>query len=311
MPTHHLIYWKSIALLFGVLICSESSAQRFILPPSDTDLIGEIRSVKAQNEDTLLDIARRFDIGQEEILLANPDVDRWIPGGNQSVILPMRYILPDADRTGIVLNVAEMRLYFYPSSELATEVQSYPVSIGRMDWSTPLGVTKVSAKTTKPSWRPPESIRAEASAQGDYLPEVIPPGPNNPLGNFAMRLAIPGYLIHSTNKPYGVGMRVTHGCIRMYPEDIAGLFPQIPVGTPVRIVNQAIKLGWLVDTLFIEIHPPLEEFANKVDEKNAAMDLVNAKWQQRPFKLDVQALNQAIAKRSGMPVAIAKITNKP
>jgi L,D-transpeptidase ErfK/SrfK len=313
MSDRHPAYWKSIALLFGVLNFTESMAQRFILPPADTDLIGDIRSVKAQNEDTLLDIARRFDIGQEEILLANPDVDRWIPGGNQSVTLPMRYILPDVDRTGIVLNVAEMRLYYYPavSKERASEVQSYPVSIGRMDWSTPLGMTKVSAKTTNPSWRPPESIRAEALAQGEPLPEVIPPGPDNPLGNFAMRLAIPGYLIHSTNKPYGVGMRVTHGCIRMYPEDIASLYPQIPVGTPVRIVNQAIKLGWLVDTLFIEIHPPLEEYANKVDAKNAAMDLVNAKWRQRPFKLDVQALNQAIDKRSGMPVAIAKITNTP
>lgn len=294
-----------------MLLASETQAYTFILPPPDIDLVGEIRTTEARHEDTLLDIARRFDIGQEEILLANPDLDRWIPGEKKSVTLPTRYVLPDAERSGIVLNIAEMRLYYYPPNEpdRSTDVQTYPVSIGRMDWSTPQGKTQISAKTTSPSWRPPKSIRDEAAARGEYLPEIIPPGPDNPLGDLALRLAIPGYLIHSTNKPYGVGMRVTHGCIRMYPEDIARLFPQIPVGTSVEIVNQPIKLGWLLDTLFIEIHPPLEEYANETEARNTAMDKVNAMWDRRPFKLDTPALKKALQEHSGMPVAIGTAVN--
>lgn len=296
-----------------MLFISVSVGQTFILPPSDIDLIGKVQTTNATREDTLLDIARRFDIGQEEILLANPAADRWLPDENHPVILPTRYILPHAERSGIVLNVPEMRMYYYPPIEPGqpAEVQTYPVSIGRMDWQTPLGMTKVAAKTTQPSWRPPESIRTEAANRGEYLPEVIPPGPDNPLGNFALRLAIPGYLIHSTNKPYGVGMRVTHGCIRMYPEDISGLFPQVPVGTPVQIVNQPIKLGWLLDTLYIEIHPPIDAYSNKTAARNAVMDQVNRVWQKRPFKLDTPALKKAIAEHSGIPVAIARANSEP
>ena len=298
-------------LLLGTLVFSQSPAESFILPPADIDLVGKIQTTTASQEDTLLDIARRFDIGQEEILLANPDADRWMPGDNHPVVLPTRYILPETRRTGIVLNVTEMRMYYYPPVKpgQVAEVQTYPVSIGRMDWSTPLGTTTVSAKTTSPSWRPPESIRKEAASRGENLPEIIPPGPDNPLGNYALRLAIPGYLIHSTNKPYGVGMQVTHGCVRMYPEDIARLFPQIPVGTEVQIVNQPVKLGWLLDSLYIEIHPPLEEYASKTVAGNAVMDRVNAMWQKRPFILDTPALNKAIAERSGIPVAIAQARN--
>jgi L,D-transpeptidase ErfK/SrfK len=174
-----------------------------------------------------------------------------------------------------------------------------------MDWTTPLGVTRVVAKTRNPDWHPPESIREEAAARGDPLPEVIPSGPNNPLGDYALRLAVPGYLIHSTNKPYGVGMRVTHGCVRMYPEDIEVLFPEVPVGTPVQIVNQPVKVGWLGDTLFIEVHPPLEEERSSTDLKAAAMDLVNREWERRPFVLDGGAFNRALSEATGIPVAIA------
>ncbi len=283
-------------------------AEAFIRPPADVDLIGEIRRVKARHEDTLLDIARRFDVGQEEILLANPGIDRWIPGEDRTVTLPTRYILPKAERTGVVLNVAEMRLYYFPpqNPELPDRIFSYPVSIGRMDWSTPLGKTRISSKTRHPSWRPPASIREAAAEKGEYLPEIIPPGPDNPLGDYALRLAIPGYLIHSTNKPYGVGMRVSHGCVRMYPEDIAQLFPEVPVGTPVRIVNQPVKIGWLADTLYIEVHPPLDEEKNQASALDRAMDLVNAAWYKRPFRLDAAALKKAVREHSGMPVAIAQ-----
>ena len=236
-------------------------AERFALPSHLDEVVGGMVTVAASREETLLDIARRFDVGQEEILMANPSVDRWLPVEGAEVVLPAVYVLPRTPRTGLVLNVPEMRLYFYPPREPGQQavVHTFPVSIGRMDWSTPLGHTRVVQKTENPSWHPPKSIIAERLSNGRPPPEVIPPGPDNPLGRFALRLGLPGYLIHSTNKPYGVGMRVTHGCVRMYPEDIEFLYPLVTVGTPVVILNEPVKVGWLGDTLFVEIHPPLEE----------------------------------------------------
>ena len=236
-------------------------AATFELPPAEFDLFGAVQFVEAAQEETLLDIARRHDIGQEEILRANPAVDRWLPGAGARVVLPSRYVLPNAPHRGLILNLPEMRLYYFPEPgpDQRREVQTYPVSIGRMEWSTPLGETKLVSKQRNPSWRPPPSIRAEHAADGDPLPHVVPPGPDNPLGAYAMRLGIPGYLIHSTNKSYGVGMRVSHGCIRMLPEDIDLLFPQVPVGTAVRIINQPAKAGWHGGDLYLEVHPPLEE----------------------------------------------------
>ncbi len=290
------------------LVPAVVQAETLIRPPLDVDLIGQVRHVVARPEDTLLDIARRHDIGQDEILHANPDVDRWLPTAGAEVVLPARHILPAARREGLILNVAEMRLYYFPPAKAgeAETVQTYPVSVGRMDWDTPQGTTRVVAKTRNPSWRPPESIKREHAADGDPLPDVVPAGPDNPLGKFAMRLGLPGYLIHSTNKPYGVGMRVTHGCVRMYPEDIERLFPQVPVNTPVQIVNQPVKVGWLGASLFIEIHPPLEEDRDKTNLMALAMDLINRERARRAFVLDGGALNQAIKNQNGMPVAIGQ-----
>ncbi len=283
-------------------------AETLIRPPLDVDLIGQVRYVEAQPEDTLLDIARRHDIGQDEILHANPQVDRWLPRAGTQVVLPARHILPLAKREGLILNVAEMRLYYFPPSQAGETdvVQTYPVSVGRMDWDTPQGTTRIVAKTRNPSWRPPESIKQEHAADGDPLPDVVPAGPDNPLGKYAMRLGLPGYLIHSTNKPFGVGMRVTHGCVRMYPEDIERLFPQVPVNTPVQIVNQPVKVGWLGATLFIEIHPPLEEDREKINLMARAMDLINKERARRPFALDGAALNRAIKSQDGMPAPIGQ-----
>jgi L,D-transpeptidase ErfK/SrfK len=175
-------------------------------------------------------------------------------------------LLPRGARTGIVVNVAELRVYYFPDGPQAMDaatglrrVYTYPISIGRMDWSTPLGRTTVTSKVKNPSWTPPESIRIEHAARGDILPAVVPAGPDNPLGAHAMRLGFPSYLIHGTNKPSGIGMRVTHGCIRMFPEDVEALFGMVPIGTPVYIVNQPYKVGWGPGGLYLEAHPPLEE----------------------------------------------------
>jgi len=251
---------RFVSLLAFVLALAgpEVRAAEYVLP-QDHDVVGEVQRITARHEDTFVRIARRYGVGFEELKLANPGVDAWLPGEGTEIVVPTRFVLPRAPREGIVVNVAELRLYYYPKDEPG-KVYTYPISIGRMDWSTPLGRTTITAKTENPSWYPPESIRKEHAERGDILPRVVPPGPDNPLGKHAMRLGLPGYLIHGTNRPSGVGMRVTHGCIRMFPEDIEALFARVPVGTSVHIVNQPFKLGWdETGALVLEVHPPLAE----------------------------------------------------
>jgi L,D-transpeptidase ErfK/SrfK len=237
-----------------------ANAEIYQLPPEGHDVIGAVATITARHEDTLVDIARRHGLGYEDIVRANPDVNVWVPGEGTEVILPTRYVLPAGERRGVILNLAEYRLYYFPEvkdGQVAT-VMTYPISIGRMDWETPLGLTKVISKVRNPSWYVPQSVLDEHAANGDPLPRIVPPGPDNPLGKHAMRLGLPGYLIHGTNRPAGVGMRVTHGCVRMFPEDIEFLFGKIDVSTPVRIINEPVKMGWDGKQLVMEAHPILD-----------------------------------------------------
>jgi len=250
------LLWLSMALL-----CSTATAETFQLPPMGSDIVGKIRSVDARYEDTLLDIARRYDLGYNEITAANSGVDPWLPGQDMPLLLPTQFILPEGPREGIVLNVAAMRLFYFPKPRKgqSATVITYPLGIGRQNWQTPLGVTRIIAKVVDPVWYVPTSIRDEHAQTGEVLPEAIAPGPDNPLGKFALPLALPGYVIHGTNKPWGVGRRVSHGCVRLYPEDIEQLFREVPVGTPVRIVNQPYLAGWFNGMLYLQAYPPLEE----------------------------------------------------
>lgn len=299
-----------LAWLGAGLLSSAVWAEVLPLPPEGTDLVGEVRHVRARYEDTLVDIARAYSLGQDEIVMANPMVDRWLPGAGTKVLVPHQFILPNAPRTGIVVNIPEMRLYYYPSAgkgQKPTKLVTYPISIGRMDWRTPLGVTRVVAKVKDPFWRPPPSIKAEHAKEGDFLPDVVPPGPNNPLGQFAMRLGVPGYLIHGTglDKAYGIGMRVTHGCIRMYPEDIAKLFPEVPVGTPVNLVNQPVKLGWKDGRLYLEVSQPLDEDRMSYEELLAkATTLIEKHTAGRPVVIDQAAVVRAVRQPTGIPTVI-------
>jgi L,D-transpeptidase ErfK/SrfK len=296
---------SSFLLLFLPL---GAAAATFDLPRSEYALVGVVKRTAAFPEDTLLDIARRNGIGQEEILLANPTVDRWLPVGGTEVVIPSHYILPATPRKGLVLNLPEMRLYYYPPSESgkSVEVLTYPISVGRMDWGTPLGETTLVSKQQDPAWYPPESIRREHEEQGDPLPRVVPAGPDNPLGQYAMRLGIPGYLIHGTNKAFGVGMRVSHGCIRMLPEDIETLFPQIPVGTEVRIINRPAKVGLYGGDFYLEVHPPLaEDWMGWEALVEDVMTLVDEELFRRPIEIDRQMVEQAILQQSGLPVKIS------
>lgn len=300
-------------LIASTFILSSSNiyAISFVLPDNAKDSLvmefsqGINKKTIASKDEDLLDIARRFDLGQNEIIRLNPDVDRWLPKAGAQIQIQSERLLPDAPRSGLVLNLPEFRLYYFPEpgSKEPSSVITHPISIGRQDWDTPLGQTSIIAKKENPTWTPPESIKKEHAAKGDPLPDVVPAGPNNPLGLYAMRLGIPGYLIHSTNKPYGVGMRVSHGCIRMYPEDIDTLFPLITVGTPVSIVNQAVKVGWAGDSLYIEVHPPLENHQtdNLLD---IALDLIEQANNGVLPILDGSALNDALTERKGLPIKI-------
>ncbi len=251
-----------LAALIAMAASTAAQATSYTLLSPDQLVVGEDRTVTTVYEDTLYDLARTYSLGSEELIRVNPGIDPWLPGAGRQLLIPSRHILPPGPHVGIVVNLPEHRLYYFPKPRRGAPqlVISYPVSIGKMDWRTPLGVTHVISKEKDPVWTPTASVRAEHAADGDPLPARVPPGPNNPLGAFAMRLAAGNgtYLIHGTNNPIAVGLAVTHGCIRMYPEDVAALFPQIPVGTPVRIINEPVKVAWVDGELLVEAHPPVD-----------------------------------------------------
>jgi L,D-transpeptidase ErfK/SrfK len=239
-----------------------SRATTYTLTKPDETVVGEDQTIQTVYEDTLYDLAAKYSLGSEEIIRVNPGVDPWLPGAGTTITVPGRHILPAGPHEGIVVNLPEHRLYYFPKPKRGGPIQviTYPVSIGKMDWHSPLGVTHVIQKQKDPTWYPTESVRKEHLANGDPLPASVPPGPDNPLGQYAMRLAVGNgtYLIHGTNNPIAVGLPVTHGCIRMYPNDVAALFPLIPVGTDVRIVNEPIKIAWVDGELLLEAHPPVD-----------------------------------------------------
>lgn len=258
------------------------SAAIYDLPAEGHDVVGAVATIIATYEDTLVDIARRHGLGYQDIVRANPEVNVWLPGEGTEIVLPNRFVLPPGPRIGLVLNLAEYRMYYFPAAKAGevAKVHTYPMSIGRMDWDTPLGITSIVAMAKNPAWYPPQSVRDEHAADGDPLPRIVPPGPENPLGTRALRLGIPGYLIHGTNRPAGVGMRVSHGCVRMFPEDVEFLFDRIRVNTAVRIINVPIKIGWDGELLVAEVHPLLEvpqrlpeETAETIEQLDADVEL--------------------------------------
>ena len=286
-----------------------STAEEFPLPRSPKEsVVGEIRYTLVGRGDSLLDIARAFDIGHDEILLANPKLNRWIPPVGGEVTIPSLHILPPGERRGIVLNLAELRLYFFPPGKQI--VHTFPVSTGDYDWGTPQGTTKILSKQTNPTWYPPKSIREEHAEDGEELPKMIPGGdPDNPLGEFALKLAIPGYLIHGTDqrRSFGIGMRVSHGCIRLYPEDIERLFSMVPVGTPVRIIDQPIKAGVRDGELFLEVHQPLIEDGDSIDNPPSVEKVLDTL---RPYirdgiDVDPERVATALRLGDGMPIVVS------
>jgi len=298
-------------------------------PNEDSHLITVTRAdypeIPETENITLLDIAKRYGLGQEEVVRLNSSDLRWLVlpcqqcpdthGGfqppvnnkqSETVRIPNKRILPDSPHNGVTLNISEFRMYYYPPN--TGKVYSFAHGIGRQDWKTPLGQTKITRKIKNPVWNPPESIRREHAAEGDPLPATVPAGPHNPLGTRALYLALPGeYRIHGTDvdKIYGIGMQITHGCVRMYPTDIEELYDLINVGTPVYMVKQPIKVGWLNNVLYVEAHPDLEgENMGKERRYQVALDLIRKRNGGELPEFDQKALNDALEKLDGEPVAL-------
>ncbi len=246
-----------------------------------SDIVGYVQKTIIGKDDTLPDIARRFDVGYEEILTANPGVDPWLPGVGREVVVPTQFILPAAPHEGVVVNVAAMRIFYYPPHKKGQPetVYTHPIGIGKVGWKTPEGTTKIVSRQKDPVWVVPKSVREEHQENGEQLPAKVPAGPDNPLGAYEFRLGWPSYLIHGTNKPYGVGMRSSHGCMRLYPEDIAVFFDLIPIGTKVTVVNQPYLFGWRDGTLYLQAYSVMEDDSRNwsKDRKRLLAKLVHPK----------------------------------
>lgn len=289
----------------AVFAVASANALELPLPPPGEDVVGEIRVVKAKYEDTFADLGVANDLGYLEMVVANPGVDPWLPGEGTEIILPTRYILPPGPREGIVINLAEYRMYYYPKGQ--NVVHTYPLGIGREGWGSPLGVGRVTVKTPNPAWYPPKSIREEHAADGDILPTVVPPGPDNPLGPYKMTLSFPGYLIHGSNKKFGIGMRVSHGCFRMLNHNVLDLAAMVPVGTPVRILNEPYKFGVSGGKVYLEAHAPLDDEGEPsvVDKHTAVINSLLKRDELSGLRLDWEMVREVVASEDGLPVAIA------
>ncbi|MGD9659634.1 MAG: L,D-transpeptidase family protein [Porticoccaceae bacterium] len=295
----------SFAILLFSLISTAPVVQALTFRLDGNDVVGETLRVKTRYEDTFVGLGHIYGLGFRAMMNANPDVLPWVPGEGTEVILPLSFILPrhDGDHEAIILNLAEFRLYhFLPEKKM---VRSYAVGIGREGWETPVTEGKVTAISKDPSWTPPESIRREHASYGDILPAVVAPGPDNPLGKYAVKLSIPGYLFHGTNKKIGFGMRVSHGCVRLYAGDIEELAMSVKPGVPVRIINEPVKAGWRKDKIYLEVHPQLEE--DKGKPINYEM-IIGEALAQRPgtvVNIDWEKVTQAAKRKSGMPTDIS------
>lgn len=240
-------------LFFMTIGLSHSEAMTLVISEGE-DVIGEIQYVHPEFGETLEELGKRYHIGYNEMIRANPHVSPINPlPSNATLLIPSKYILPQADREGIVINLPEYRLYYFPKDE--NVVMTFPVGIGRVGWNTPIGETRIIAKEVNPVWRPTSKIQREAQKNGVLLPDEFPSGNDNPLGKFALRLKWPAILIHGTNGATLIGDRVSAGCIRMLPDDIEQLFSRVTVGTKVKVVNQPVKIGRENNGLSIQVYP--------------------------------------------------------
>ncbi|MDD5034210.1 MAG: L,D-transpeptidase family protein [Methylococcaceae bacterium] len=276
----------------------------------EDSVVGQLATVPVEEGDTLLDIARHFGLGYQQIVEANPGIDPWVPAPGARVILPLAFVLPDSPHQGVAVNLAALRLFYFGKGKQHPSVSTWPIGVGKEGRSTPTGSMSVDRKLERPTWYVPETIRKDHEKQGDPLPAVVPPGPDNPLGDYALYLSRPSYLIHGTNKPYSIGFRASNGCIRLYPEDIQRAFRKIPVKTPVKVVNQPYLLGWREGELYLEAHAPFEEMNAKQEKKNLVAKLRQI-GQKQKRSLDWPKVEKILEQARGIPIPVFAHTATP
>ncbi|HAK35139.1 MAG TPA: L,D-transpeptidase [Pantoea sp.] len=295
------------ALLLSVGLAAPAFSTEYPLPAADSRLIGENQLTTVPDDKRPLEaIAAKYQIGLLSMLEANPGTDPWLPKAGTQLVVPQQMLLPDTPREGIVVNLAELRLYYYPKGE--DKVIVYPIGIGQLGAATPVMVTSISQKIPNPTWTPTVNIRKRYAKDGITLPAVVPAGPENPMGLFALRLArgSGNYLIHGTNADFGIGMRVSSGCIRLRPQDIEALFNSVPKGTRVQVINQPVKYAVEPDgKRYVEVHQPLSH-SDKDDPQTMPIALSPAmkKFIKSP-QSDGALIKAALERRSGMPVLVS------
>lgn len=309
MTTSRFTRWISmVALLSTLALALPAQANTWPLPPAGSRLVGENRFHVVENDGGSLEaIAKKYNVGFLALLQANPGVDPYVPRAGSVLAIPLQTLLPDAPREGLVINLAELRLYYYPPGK--NEVTVYPIGIGQLggDTLTPTMVTTVSDKRANPTWTPTANIRARYKAQGIDLPAVVPAGPENPMGHHAIRLAAYGgvYLLHGTNADFGIGMRVSSGCIRLRDNDIETLFRVIQPGTKVNIMNTPIKVSEEPGGVrLVEVHQPLSKQLN--DDPQTLPIVLNGAQQGFKASADETVMERAMEARSGMPVDVTR-----
>jgi L,D-transpeptidase ErfK/SrfK len=270
-------------------------------------LARETRTYRISSGETLLDVARKFKVGYVELVAANPDTDPWLPPRGKRVVIPRMHIPPRGETEGIVINVADMRLYYYASPHRPP--RSYAIGIGREGLTTPLGHTTIVRKTKDPTWKPTPRMRKEDPT----LPALMPAGPDNPMGTRALYLGWTPYAIHGSNKAWAVGRRISSGCVRMYNEDIEELFELAPIGTKVTVVDQPIKFGWIDGELYMEAHPTKKEqdrlqLGDKVEASVSPTVVAQAKtWAgSQAARVDLERVREVARERRGYPVRITR-----
>ena len=271
----------------------------------DPWVLGQLVRHRVENGDNLVALSRAYGVGYVEMVAANPGVDPWLPAEGTELIIPDAHVFPDEGREGIVINVAEQRLYFFSPDGPRT----YAIGVARDGWTTPRGSTTVVRKQEDPVWYPPKSARAEDPTLG---PEVAP-GPDNPLGSHALYLGWPAYLIHGTNEPFGIGRRVSRGCVRLYPEDIAPLYRDTPLGTPVRVIDRPEKIAIVRGQVVLEAHPTLEQ-ASQLEETGSfdptpmpasLRSRLRALVRGTPHRVDWALVESVSKRRRGVPIRVS------
>lgn len=315
---HFIMLWTGILFLHGCVATRDILAKlpltvlqpdsiegNYFLVGKKDDVIGRLAVIRLKRGDTLPDIARHYSLGINTLSAANPGVDVWVPRDGAYIVLPLSFVLPEAPKKGIVINLAAMRLFYYKRDGDLLAVSTFPVGVGTAERPTPMGRMYITRKKLRPTWYVPASIAADHRKRGDPLPAQVPPGPLNPLGEYALYLSEPGYLVHGTNKPASVGLRATNGCIRLYPEDIKRLYDTTPVKTPVKIVNQPFLVGRRDGMVYLEAHAPFE--ASDTAALKKAHEKLKKFERQTGHALDWDKVKKVVAEARGIPVAVSAV----